>query len=163
RDVDLLLVGVEAQARLSLLLGAFARQIATMDPPSRTAAVLHVPDLDDALLQHGRREAEKGHARGRVTPYPAPSARASDNRAQAARAGSPALTRNPPGAKPHLGALTFCVQHYAHPRELRSPDRSSGSRSASTRLDGSSGGSRPSARRSPSSPAGPRSSRGGTS
>src|SRR5271166_3615331 len=46
RDVDLLLVGVEAQARLPLLLGAFARQVAPMDPPAGPAAVLRVPDLD---------------------------------------------------------------------------------------------------------------------
>src|SRR5271157_5482043 len=163
RDVDLLLMGVEAKARLSLLLGSFARQVAPMDTPAGPAAILHVPDLDDAQLQHGRGEAEEAHARGREASEPAPSATARGNRAQAARAGSPALTRNPPGAKPHLGALTFSVLHHTHPRELRSPDRSSGSRSASTSLDGSSGGSRPSARRSPSSSAGPRSRRSGTS
>ncbi|HME73216.1 MAG TPA: hypothetical protein VKM54_25610 [Myxococcota bacterium] len=70
RNVDLLLVGIEAKARLPLPLRAFARQIATMDAPAGPAAVLHVPDLDDALLQHGRREAEEGHARGRETSNP---------------------------------------------------------------------------------------------
>jgi len=34
RDVDLLLVGVEAKARLSLLLGAFARQVDGMRRPA---------------------------------------------------------------------------------------------------------------------------------
>src|SRR5271166_3076090 len=150
RDVDLLLVGIEAKARLPLPLRAFARQVPTMDAPARPAAVLHVADLDDALLQHGRREAEKGHASGRETSEPAPSARASGNRAQAARAGRPALTRNPPGAKPHLEALALRVLHRPHSPALRSCDRPSGSRSAFTRLAGSSGGCRPSARRSPS-------------
>src|SRR5271166_1401380 len=150
RDVDLLLVGVEAKARLSLLLGAFARQVAPMDPPAGPAAVLRVPDLDDALLQHGRREAEEGHARGREASDPAPSATARGNRAQAARARGPALTRNPPRAKPHLGALALRVLHRPHSPALRSCDRPSGSRSAFTRLAGSSGGCRPSARRSPS-------------
>jgi len=163
RNVDLLLVGIEAKARLPLPLRAFARQIATMDAPAGPAAVLHVPDLDDALLQHGRREAEEGHARGRETSNPPPSAKASGNRAQAARAGGPALTRNPPGTKPHLEALALGVLHRTHPPELRSPDRPSGSRSAFTRLDGSSGGCRPSARRSPSSSAGPRSRCSGAS
>src|SRR5271157_2881602 len=70
RDVDLLCVGVEAKARPSLLLGSFARQVVPMDAPAGPAAILHVPDLDDALLQHGRREAEEGHARGRETSNP---------------------------------------------------------------------------------------------
>src|SRR5208337_4947774 len=163
RDVDLLLVGVEAKAWPSLLLGSFACQIAPMDAPARPAAVLRVADLDDALLQHGGREAEEGHARGRETPYPAPSATASGNRAQAARAGSPALARNPPGTKPHLGALTFGVLHRTHSPEPHSGDRPRTSSSAPTSLDGSAAGRRPSARRSPSSLAGSRSRRSGTS
>src|SRR5271157_452936 len=162
-DVDLLCVGIEAQARLSLLLGAFAHQVPTMDTPAGPAAILHVPDLDDALLQHGRGEAEEGHARGRETSDPASSAKASGNRAQAARTRGPALARNLPGAKPHLGALPFGVLHRTHPRELRPGDRPSGSRSASTSLDGSSGGCWPSARRRVMNSVGPRSRRSGTS
>src|SRR5271157_3389066 len=109
RDVDLLVMGIEAEARLSLLLGSFARQVPTVDAPSRPAAVLHVPDLDDALLQHGGREAEEGHASGRKTSESPPSAQSSGNRAQAARARGPAFALNPPGAKPHLGALALGV------------------------------------------------------
>jgi hypothetical protein len=54
RDVDPLLAGIEAEASLSLLLGAFAREIPTVGSPVGATAIRRVPHLDDALLEQRR-------------------------------------------------------------------------------------------------------------
>jgi hypothetical protein len=54
RDVDPLLPSVEAEAALSLLVGAFACEVPAVGPPVGAAAIRCVPHLDNALLQQRR-------------------------------------------------------------------------------------------------------------
>ena len=71
REIDLVLLGIEAKARPAGLLGTFACQVAPVGAPAGAAAVRDEADFDDAPLQRGRccTEVRRGP---KVGPRPAP-------------------------------------------------------------------------------------------